>query len=235
MFLSVSNICDQRLEINGLSRVNHGFGNVDESCVRNVLEPIWPPLPSSVASQGTTVLSFRDKIWSPSPTQFRTFAKNQSWDERRCSWQRCSTNGRAACLSRFLSTPSGAIADLSDIERGYRSGVVTVSEVNHWGRVKEERGNSHEEATKTVGITELGRHFRMDETLAGKLDMEPIAKLETLNLSVKWQGGQDCTWLLSQLWSVPVWGRTSINTLNLFFSLLGIVFLIIRITGSYWY
>lgn len=40
MFLSVSNICGQRLEINGLRRVNHGFGNVDKSCVRNVLEPI---------------------------------------------------------------------------------------------------------------------------------------------------------------------------------------------------
>lgn len=33
MFLSVPNICGQRLEVNGLSRVNHGFGNVDESCV----------------------------------------------------------------------------------------------------------------------------------------------------------------------------------------------------------
>lgn len=190
MFPSVPNICGQRLEINGLSRVNHGFGNVDESCVRNVLEPIWPPLPFSVASQGTTVLSFRGKIWPPSPTQFRTFAKSQSRDERRCLWQRCFTHARVSCLSWFLSTPSGAIADLSDIERGYRSGVVTVSEVNHSGRVKKERGNSHEEAIKTVGIAELGRHFRMDETLAWKLDMEPIAKLETLNLSVEWQRPQ---------------------------------------------
>lgn len=46
MFLSVSNICGQGLKISGLNRANHAFESVDESCDRNVLEPVWPPLPS---------------------------------------------------------------------------------------------------------------------------------------------------------------------------------------------